>query len=841
MSARASTLLCDRCGARYALASLPRGGRFRCRNCGKTFQLDLEGPEPATGEVRRAAVRAGLEPLTGPVAPAVAEKPATAPRPPAPPAVVPAVAPAVAPAAAYPSSPELDPWKNPPPAPAAAGGDEMLFGRYTIEGELGRGEMGVVYRAIHRESGRKVALKTLLPGVSLGREGGLKFAREARAIQRITHPNVVPLIDHGESYDTKYLVSELADGVTLDKQPASSYADPPVAVRLVATLARALHHAHQQAVLHLDLKPSNVIVGADGTPRLLDFGLTRAVHTPQEHAFQSPTDEVGGRTLHRAPEQLGDDLEHVDARADVWALGTLLYELLTGVPAFSGGSRHDTVREVLDDDPKPPSAMRAEIASDLDVVTLAALEKRPRDRYPSAAAFADDLDRWLAHRPIQARPPSRSRRLARAFRRHRRGVTTTAAAVLLLAAAAGGLAWWYRDPMPGIAAELKAPQPATRTRALTRGFRLLEVGRLGAAQREALVDRAIEALGDPVDAVRAEALEQLTRQPAALPSGTSQRRAAFEAALAANLDPHRSEALREQAFHAIEVSRAQSAEPELTRLATDPESDPAISLRAVQALGVIAGDEALAPLMRVVGLGGNFRVQGMRALSEIMARVTGGAGAGMGTGDSSGAPSGTGVVERARTNRGRGMDPVVAHVLERLDVPPGEDPVLFSLRHGTTDTKLRVMWAICHGHDPRTPNLLPTLFPDDDPLVGRAAAALLVEVGGPIVERKLEEAMSADSSRIRANAAFALGELGSPDALEPLLKAQFRETDTPARAEIVKALGNVGQRSTIPRLIPALDDLNPTVRRYAHDALAKLAKEDAGTTSAEWQEWWDSH
>ncbi len=203
-------LLCDRCGARYTLASLPKGGRFRCRNCGKAFQIEIDEPEPATRELRRAAVKAGLEPLTGPITgpvgapPGASEAPPPAPASASPPAreweldvtdhdrASDAVHEDATPSPADDASPAADVTGEP-------SADELLFGRYSIDGELGRGEMGVVYRAVERTTGRQVALKTLLPGVALGREGTLRFGREARAIERLRSAGLVPLLDHGES------------------------------------------------------------------------------------------------------------------------------------------------------------------------------------------------------------------------------------------------------------------------------------------------------------------------------------------------------------------------------------------------------------------------------------------------------------------------------------------------------------------------------------------------------------------------------------------------------------------------------------------------------------------
>ncbi|MFN7952809.1 MAG: HEAT repeat domain-containing protein [bacterium] len=846
MTSRAAVLLCDRCGARYSIAALPRGGRFRCRNCGKAFQIELDEIEPKTRDVRRAAVKAGLEPLTASLTEALANdepREASHTAPPAPTATpIPSAAeesggtgaaPPPDPDAPEPASAHDD---EPAPEPVAgtepATGDAPLFGRYTIEGELGRGEMGVAYRARERATGRAVALKTLLPGVSLGREGSLRFGREARAIQRLDLPGLVPLLDHGESYDTRYLVSELASGTTLDRQPASSYADAKVAVRLVLSLARTVSEAHRQGVLHLDIKPSNVIIDADGTPRLMDVGLTRSVHTPEEHAYQSPTDEVGGRTLYRAPEQLTGNAEGIDARTDVWALGALLYELLTGVPAFSGGTRHDTVREVLEEDPKPPSQIDPELGPALDLVIAKALEKRPRDRYESAERFADDLECWLAGKPVTARPPHWTRRLARRVARNRRRIVGTAATATALALAALAALFWFRDPLTSIRADAASPRATARADALVRGFGLLETGRLDPAARIAMIGLAVSAVDDPSDAVRRVALERLVRQPAAVPDDGGERRGTLERALASCLSTHRTAEVRELAFRAVEVFGVHSAAPTLLALASDPETPAPVAEHAVRVLGQVAGDDAIVGLMRLVGRGGGFRVDAMRAISRIVERSA--------PTETAATPS-AGGIERGRGSRERGPDRVVAAVLGAIQAPAGEDPVLFALRSGGTDAKLRVMWVLARTRDPRTPTLLAELFSDDDPVVARAAAAILVEFGGPVVERKLEAALASESSRVRGNAAFALGELAHPDALDGLLGTFFRETDPGARADLARALGKIGQRGAMPHLIRALDDPNAEVRKQAHAALVTIAKEDAGATSTAWQEWWDTH
>ncbi|MBK7976868.1 MAG: HEAT repeat domain-containing protein [Deltaproteobacteria bacterium] len=594
-------------------------------------------------------------------------------------------------------------------------------------------------------------------------------------------------------------------------------------------------------MLHLDLKPSNVMLDASGEPRILDVGLTRAVHTPEEHGYQSPTDEVGGRTLYRAPEQIRDDAGAVDARADVWSLGALLYELLTGVPAFTGGTRRDTVREVLDEEPKAPSAIDADLAPALDVIVAKALEKRAADRYGSAAALADDLERFLAGKPIEARPPSGVRRLTRALRRHRHRIFAGLAAALAVAALAGGAWWWLRDPLVSVREDLASPRADTRAAALERGLGLMELGRLDAGQRVAMIDLTTAALGDRSDAVRRVALERLTRQPGAIPDDGSPRREQLERGIAACLARPRSAELREAAFRATEVFQARGVTPALIELARDPETPEAIAGHAIRVLGAVAHDDVIVDLMHLVGRGGAFRTRAMQAISRIVERSAAGQSGAPAAAPTSSPGTGSSGIDRNRTTRHAGPDRVVANVLATVKAPAGEDPILYALRAGNTDTKLRVIWVLHRSRDARTTTLLPTLFADDDPVVARAAAAILVEFGGPVVERKLQEAMASDSSRVRGNAAFALGELNHPDALDTLVKALFREPDPGARADIARALGRLGQKSAMPHLIRALDDIDPRVHQAAHAALATLATEDAGETSTAWQEWWDTH
>ncbi len=294
-------------------------------------------------------------------------------------------------------------------------------GKFTLVGKLGAGGMGEVWKARDDSVGRHVALKFLrADGV-----GDLaRFQREASLAARLQHPNIASIYELGTHAGAPYLAMQLVDGWTLkDRAPA----DRRELVRLLRDAARAVDHAHRQGVLHRDLKPENLMWSAEGRVYVMDFGLARPIEGESE---LSRSGSILGTPAYMAPEQV--DGGTLDARADVWALGVTAYELLARRRAFAGGSLLETLRRVREEEPAPVGA-RAD--APLAAVVGKCLEKDPARRYPTAAALAEDLDRWLAGEPVSARPGWRPGKSAR-----RRLVL--AGAVLGVLLAAGGLAAW---------------------------------------------------------------------------------------------------------------------------------------------------------------------------------------------------------------------------------------------------------------------------------------------------------------------------------------------------------------------------------------------------------------
>ena len=315
--------------------------------------------------------------------------------------------------------------------------------RYEIEGVLGHGGMGVVYRAHDLVLRRRVALKMLLGGGYAGRVERARFLREARSVAMLQHPNVVQVHEVGEHAARPYFTMELVEGGNLAQALAGVPQPPARAAALAETIAGAVEAAHRAGIIHRDLKPGNVLLTADGTPKVSDFGL--AYQTSGEEEL--PLTRSGARLgtpAYMSPEQASGSGGPAGPATDVYSLGAILYEMLTGRPPFRGGTAAETERLAATDEPQRPSRARAGVPRDLETICLKCLEKDPARRYVSAAALADDLGRFGRGEPIAAR---RTGRVARAVKwaRRRPAVATalgTAAVAVVAAVAAIGSAQW---------------------------------------------------------------------------------------------------------------------------------------------------------------------------------------------------------------------------------------------------------------------------------------------------------------------------------------------------------------------------------------------------------------
>lgn len=315
-------------------------------------------------------------------------------------------------AAPAPSQPATNILDNPLETTAPA--IPVAVAHYDILGELGRGGMGVVYKAKQCNLGRQVALKMMRGGAQADFDDMSRFRAEAEAVARLQHPNIVQIFEVGTHDGSPYFSMELVEGDNLAWHVAEQRPPAAKAAQLVETIARAVHFAHQRGIVHRDLKPGNILIGAGEVPKITDFGLAKRLDDDQS---QTRTGAVLGTPSYMAPEQAWGKTHEIGPAVDIYALGAILYELLVGRPPFTAETPLDTLMQVRNEDPVPPIRLQPKLPVDLDTICMKCLQKEPHKRYATAAAFADDLLRFLNGEPIEARPIRAWERAAKWARR----------------------------------------------------------------------------------------------------------------------------------------------------------------------------------------------------------------------------------------------------------------------------------------------------------------------------------------------------------------------------------------------------------------------------------------
>jgi tetratricopeptide (TPR) repeat protein/predicted Ser/Thr protein kinase len=314
------------------------------------------------------------------------------------------------------------------------GATVRYFGDYEIEKELGRGGMGVVYRARQVSLNRPVALKMIKAGALADEAELRRFRNEAEAVALLDHAGIVPVYEVGEHDGQNYFSMKLVEGGNLADQLPTFQANPRAAAILMAETAEAVHHAHMRGILHRDLKPANILVDFQGRPHVTDFGLAKLIESDVE---LTASGAIMGTPSYMSPEQASGRRASITTATDIYGLGAILYALLTGKAPFSGDSLVDTLQAVKERPPEPPRSLKANVPRDLETICLKCLEKDPQRRYASAQALADDLRSWLDSRPIAAR---RVRAAERAWLWCKRKPAIAALAAAVVLAALGGTA-----------------------------------------------------------------------------------------------------------------------------------------------------------------------------------------------------------------------------------------------------------------------------------------------------------------------------------------------------------------------------------------------------------------
>jgi tetratricopeptide (TPR) repeat protein/predicted Ser/Thr protein kinase len=327
-------------------------------------------------------------------------------------------------------APEASREESPSEGSKERGRPVREFGRYEILEEVSHGAMGIVYRAREKPLGRIVALKVLLAGEHASGEQVGRFIREAKAIARLRHPNIVPIHDVGEVDGRHYFTMDYVEGRTLAELASDGAIEPRAALDIIEAVADAVGAAHDAGVIHRDIKPSNIMLDSGGRALIMDFGLAKPV---DEGTKYTRTGTTIGTPAYMPPEQARGEIDRVSAASDVYSIGAVLYELVTGVAPFDGPNMLDVILNVIHDEPLPPRRRNPRIHADVQTIILRAMEKDPARRYTSAAELRDDIRRFKAGEAIRARPPSVLRHFARWLGRHKVEVTAAAAVATIAA------------------------------------------------------------------------------------------------------------------------------------------------------------------------------------------------------------------------------------------------------------------------------------------------------------------------------------------------------------------------------------------------------------------------
>jgi tRNA A-37 threonylcarbamoyl transferase component Bud32 len=302
---------------------------------------------------------------------------------------------------------------------------QRKLGKFELIERIGMGAFGTVYKARDSQLGRIVAIKVPRSGSLAGKEDLDRFMREARSVAQLRHPSIVSVYDVGQTDDLPYLVSEFVEGLTLADLLTARQRTPREAAELIAAVADTLQYAHDHGIVHRDVKPSNILLDKEGKPHLMDFGLAKR---DAGEVTMTLDGQVLGTPAYMSPEQAGGEGHKVDGRSDIYSLGVILYELLTGALPFQGSTRA-LLHQVQHEDPRQPRSVNKSVPRDLETICLKSMGKDPGQRYATAHELAEDLRRFLAGEPIKARPMSSFRRTVRWFRRRREVAWMLAGAV----------------------------------------------------------------------------------------------------------------------------------------------------------------------------------------------------------------------------------------------------------------------------------------------------------------------------------------------------------------------------------------------------------------------------
>ena len=650
----------------------------------------------------------------------------------------------------------------------------VRLGHYAIEREIGRGAMGVVYQARQEGLNRVVALKLLREGRHASTSLQHRFHREARAMARLRHPNIVAVHEVGDYEGQPFFTMDLVDGLPLDRFAAKvGIRDPVLVADLVARIADAVSYAHGQGIVHRDLKPNNIIVDPRGEPVIMDFGLAKDIAADTRYSI---TGDIVGTPAFMSPEQAAGRVHEIDQRSDVYSLGAILYALLARTEPFRGRTLVETLTRVIRDDPAPVTRLNPAVSGELGGICMKAMDKDPARRYATAAEFAGDLRHFMNGEPTQASPWTARVRAERFLTRHRVGVAVSGAGLALaVALVIAGARWASRDFLDIARRDLQSRQPERRVAAVDALAReLASPEQLRENQLPAARALILSAARDPDPAVQSAVLRFLRDARLTAEEVGPEMNAWVVSAADAN---------NRLAIDALGSMRGiDNANYLIRRLS---ESNVALRLLIIRSLGAQRSRSALAPLINITLSDPVCRAEAEAALDRFYddGRIALG-----------------GAQDQSLKNGLRSMQRAMADYNQRLNEALNEGPVESDpwaayrdeLKSPDAARKLDVVFALGRSGNVEAAPVLREALADPD--VGSAAALALARLDPNGQTDRLVADLKSESPTRRANSARALALSGHTEKAVDIIAARSSELDPLARAAMRESLDQMGSR-----------------------------------------------